>query len=67
MYQPRMSEWVDCCFFLSCIINIPVDAAAAPINTGGIPSRKMRGAAMKHVILDVVDEEAERVLWWKSW
>lgn len=45
---------------------VPVDAAAAPINTDGIPSMKIMGAAMKHVILAVADEEAERVLWWKS-
>ncbi len=45
---------------------LPVDAATAPINTDGTPSMKMRGAAIKQVILAVVDEEADRVLWWKS-
>lgn len=47
-------------------IAVPVDAATAPINTEGIPRMKMMGAAMKHVILAVADEEADKVLWWKS-
>lgn len=46
---------------------VPVDAAAAPINTDGIPSTKISGAAIKQVILAVFDDEADKVLWWKSW
>lgn len=45
------------------ICSILVEAAAAPINTEGIPCTKMMGAAMKQVILAVDDEEADRVLW----
>lgn len=44
---------------------LPVDAAAAPIRTGGIPNTIKRTAATKHVILAVVREEADKVLWWK--
>lgn len=40
---------------------VPVDAATAPINTDGIPSMKMKGAAIKQMILAVADEEADSV------
>lgn len=52
--------------FLLNSVAAPVDAATAPINIDGTPSMKMRGAAIKQVILAVADEEADRVLWWKS-
>lgn len=52
--------------FLFNSIVVPVDAATAPIKTEGIPSMKMRGAAIKQMILAVSDEEADSVLWWKS-
>lgn len=44
----------------------PIDAPTAPITTEGIPNMKMRGAAIKQMILAVSDEEADSVLWWKS-
>lgn len=46
---------------------LPVDAAAAPIRMEGIPHRGKITAAAKHVILAVVTEEADKVLWWKHW
>lgn len=41
---------------------LPVDAAAAPNSSGGVPNRSMTKAATKHVILAVVEEEADSVL-----
>lgn len=52
--------------FLLNAVAAPVDAAAAPIKTDGSPSMIKSGAAIKQVILAVVEEEADRVLWWKS-
>lgn len=43
----------------------PVEAAAAPSRMGGIPSVGTMKAAAKQVILAVVDEAADKVLWWK--
>lgn len=44
---------------------LPVEAAAAPSSTGGIPNIGKRKAATKHVILAVAVEDADKVLWWK--
>jgi len=44
---------------------VPVDAATAPIRQDGIPRIMTRGAAVKQAILAVVEEAADRVLWWK--
>lgn len=47
-------------------LSVPVDAAAAPSRIGGIPNTSKKIAATKHVSLVVANEEADKVLWWKS-
>lgn len=42
---------------------VPVDAATAPISTGGIPRTMTTPAAMKQIILAVAVELEESVLW----
>lgn len=51
--------------YIQCQEIPPVEAATAPMRTGGIPSMAMTMAAAQQVNWSVCDEEADSVLWWK--
>lgn len=49
------------------LLSLPVDAAAAPISTRGIANVRIRPAAAVVMILTVVSDLADKILWWKHW